>query len=199
MSQRSRRGVKKPVAKATYKILASSAFGHAEIGHTMASSPENLIGRTIWVTLYSLTNDPSQQHIKLLFQIVKVEGDTAYTVFKGHDLARDYLRSLVRRGASRVDGIFDVTTKDGYRMRVMVLAITLKRAQTSQEKAIRKIMGQTVEQKAQQLNFDELVQEIVLGKVASEVFNAARKIYPLRRVEVRKSKVLKLAAPLIAG
>jgi len=187
-----RRAAKKPVAKATYRILASSAFGFAEIGRTIASSPDKLIKRTIWVTLYTLTGDISQQHIKLLFQIVKVEGDTAYTVFKGHDLARDYLRSLVRRGTSRVDGIFDVVTKDGCRLRVMVLAVTLKRAKTSQERAIRKIMKEIVEQKAQQLNFDEFVQEMVLGKVASEVFNAARKIYPLRRVEVRKSKVLAL-------
>jgi len=198
MSQRARRGVKRPVAKATYKILASSAFGYAEIGQTIASTPDHLKGRTVWVSLYSLTNDPTQQHIKLLFQIVRVEGDTAYTVFKGHDLARDYLRSLVRRGSSRVDGIFDVYTKDGCKLRVMVLAITLKRAKTSQERAIRKIMAQVVEAKAQQLNFDEFVQEMVLGKVASEVFNAARKIYPLRRVEVRKSKVLELAPQIVA-
>ena len=59
-------------------------------------------------------------------------------------------------------------------------------------------MAQVVGAKAQQLNFDEFVQEMVLGKVASEVFNAARKIYPLRRVEVRKSKVLELAPRIVA-
>ncbi|PCN50355.1 30S ribosomal protein S3ae [Candidatus Geothermarchaeota archaeon ex4572_27] len=186
----SRRPARKPAPKATYRILASSAFGYTEVGRTIASSPDKLIRRTIWVTLYSLTGDISQQHIKLLFQIVRVEGDTCYTVFKGHDLARDYLRSLVRRGTSRVDGIFDVVTKDGYKLRVMVLAVTMKRAKTSQERAIRRIMREIVERKAQELNFDEFVQEMVLGKIASEVFNAARKIYPLRRVEVRKSKVL---------
>jgi len=198
MSQRSRRAVKKPVAKSYYKILAPSAFGFAEVGETFASTPEHLRGRTVWVSLYSLTGDPAQQYIKLLFQIVRVEGDKAYTIFKGHDIARDYLRSLVRRGSSRVDGIFDVDTRDGCRLRVMVLAITLKRAQTSQERAIRKVMMQVVKAKAQQLSFDEFVQEMVLGKVASEVFNAARKIYPLRRAEVRKSKVLELAPQIIA-
>lgn len=197
MSQRARRAVRKPAAKAYYKILAPSAFGFAEVGGTFASTPEHLKGRTVWVSLYSLTGDPAQQHIKLSFQIVRVEGDKALTVFKGHDIARDYLRSLVRRGTSRVDGIFDVYTKDGCKLRIMVLAITLKRAQTSQEKAIRKVMMQTVESKAQQLNFDEFIQEMVLGKVASETFNAARKIYPLRRVEVRKSKVLELAPQVV--
>ena len=195
MSQASR---KRPAAKATFKLLAPSAFGFSEIGQTIASTPDHLKGRTVWTSLYSLTNDPAQQHIKLLFQVVKVEGDTAYTVFKAHDLARDYLRSLVRRGSSKVDGIFDVYTKDGCKLRVMVLATTLKRAQTSQERALRKVMGQVVRDKAQQLDFDGFVQEMVLSKIASDIFNAAKKVYPLRKVEVRKSKVLELAPHVVS-
>ncbi|MCX8204310.1 MAG: 30S ribosomal protein S3ae [Candidatus Nezhaarchaeota archaeon] len=197
MSQRPRRAVKRPAAKAYYKILAPPAFGLTEVGETFASSPDKLIGRTVWVSLYSLTNYPAQQHIKLLFQVVKVEGNVAYTVFKGHDMARDYLRSLVRRGSSLVDSIFDVYTKDGCRLRVMVMAVTLKRTRNSQKRAIRKVVKQVVEGKAQQLNFDEYVQEMVLSKIASEVFNAAKKIYPLRKVEVRKSKTLELVPHLV--
>lgn len=199
MSQKPRRVVKKPIPKVYYKILAPSTFGFAEVGETFASSPDSLKGRTVWVSLYSLTNHPMQQHIKLLFQIIKVEDNVAYTVFKGHDMARDYLRSLVRRGSSLVDGIFDVYTKDECKLRVMVMAVTLKRARNSQKKAIRKVMKQIVESKAQQLNFNEYVQEMVLSKIASEVFNAAKKIYPLRKVEVRKSKTLELAPQLLAS
>jgi small subunit ribosomal protein S3Ae len=195
MSQASR---KRLAAKAVFKLLAPSAFGFTEIGQAIASAPDHLKGRTVWMSLYSLTNDPAQQHIKLLFQVVKVEGDTAYTVFKAHDLARDYLRSLVRRGSSKVDGIFDVYTKDGCKLRVMILATTLKRAQASQERALRKVMDQVVRSKAQQLDFDGFVQEMVLGKIASDIFNAAKKVYPLRKVEVRKSKVLELAPQVLS-
>ena len=53
-------------------------------------------------------------------------------------------------------------------------------------------MKEVIEAKAQQLTFDEFVQQAVLGKIASEIYNAARKIYPLRKVEVRKSKLLTL-------
>ncbi|MEM4700313.1 MAG: 30S ribosomal protein S3ae [Candidatus Nezhaarchaeales archaeon] len=199
MSQKSRRAVKKPVTKAYYKILAPSAFGFTEVGETFASSPDNLKGRTVWVSLYSLTNQFIHQHIKLLFQIVRVEDGVAYTIFKGHDMARDYLRSLIRRGSSLVDGIFDVYTKDECKLRLMIMAITLKRARESQKRAIRKIMRQIVEARAQQLGFNEYIQEIVLGKIASEVFNAAKKIYPLRKVEVRKSKTLELPPHLLTA
>lgn len=199
MSQKSRRAVKRPVTKVHYKILAPSAFGFAEVGGTFASSPDHLKGRTVWVPLYSLTNQFVHQHIKLLFQIVRVEDSVAYTVFKGHDMARDYLRSLIRRGSSLIDGIFDVYTKDGCKLRVMVMVVTLKRARNSQKKAIRKMMRQVVESKAQQLGFNEYVQEMVLGKTASEIFNVAKRIYPLRKVEVRKSKTLELSPQLLAA
>ncbi len=173
-------------------ILAPKYFGFAELGRTMASSLGKIIRRTLWTTLYSITNDFSHQHIKLCFQIVKAEGDKAYTIFKGHELARDYVRSLIRRGSSRVDSIFDVETKDGYRLRVFMLAVTVKRAKTSQKSAIRAIMRQVVEERALQLNFEDFVQELVLGKISSDAYNNAKKIYPLRKVEAMKSKLLQV-------
>ena len=89
-----------------------------------------------------------------------------------------------------MEGFFDVYTKDGARLRVAALALTLKRAKTSQERAIRKIMGQIIEARAKELTFDEFIQEAVLGKIASEIHNQAKKIYPLRRTEIMKIKVL---------
>ncbi len=176
--------------KKWFPVYASSAFGFAEIGEIPANTEKHLIGRTVEISLYQITGDISQIPIKLKFQIVKVINGKAYTQFKGFELARDYLRSLVRRGTTKVDGIFDVETKDGVKLRVAVMAITQHRVKTSQEKAIRKIAKEVVEKAASNLTFDEFVQEAVLGKIASEVYNKARKIYPLRKVEVRKIKVL---------
>jgi len=34
------------------------------------------------------------------------------------------------------------------------------------------------------------MQEVILGKLASDIYKNAKKIYPLRRVEVFKSEVL---------
>jgi len=176
--------------KRWFVVHAPPAFNMVEVANVPADTPEKLINRTLETTLYDLTGDISQLHIKLKFQIRYVKGNHAYTQFKGHELARDYIRSIVRRGSSKVDGHFTVETKDGARLRVTTLALTLKRAKTSQEKAIRKIMQEVVETSAKTLNFDEFIQEAVLGKIASEIYNRAKKIYPLRRAEVMKVKVL---------
>ncbi|MCD6096559.1 MAG: 30S ribosomal protein S3ae [Thermoprotei archaeon] len=176
--------------KRWFTVYAPPAFGLKEVATIPAFDAKQLINRTVEVTLYDLVGDISQLHIKLKFQIKHVEGDKAFTQFKGFELARDYIRSIVRRGSTKIEGFFNVETKDGAQLRVATLALTMKRCKTSQEKAIRKIMGEVVVSRASQLNFDEFIREAVLGKIASEIFNRARKIYPLRRAEVEKVKVL---------
>ncbi|MCD6484202.1 MAG: 30S ribosomal protein S3ae [Candidatus Odinarchaeota archaeon] len=177
-------------SKKWYTVYAPKYFGFAEIGETPASSPDKLIGRVIETTLYNLTNDFSQAHILLYFQIVDVKGEKAYTVFKGHTLLRDYLRSLIRRGTTYVDGIFKVTTKDNHVLRVYSSAFTRYRIKTSREKDIRKVMSEIIHNKAKELTFEQFVQEAVLGKIASEIYNKAKVIAPIRRCEIRKTKVL---------
>jgi len=177
-------------AKKWFTVYASHAFGFAELGVIPANSEKHLLGRVMEVSFYDITKDVSQLPIKLKFQIVKVDGDKAYTQFKGFELSGDYIRSLVRRGTTRIDAIVNVVTKDGVKMRVMAMTITMHRVKTSQEKAIRRIMTEVLLEKASQLTFDEYVQESVLGIIAQEIFNRAKKIYPLKKVEVRKIKVL---------
>ncbi len=186
----SRKAKDKWALKKWVRVLAPKAFGFAELGMIPANEPESTIGRTVEVSFYDITKDVSQLHIKLKFQIVKVEDSTAYTQLKLMELTRDYIRSLVRRGTSRIDAIIDVETKDGVKLRVMGMAVTVNRVKTSQKKAIRKIMFQIISEKANQLDFDTFVQQAVLGNIASEIEIHAKKIYPLKKAEIRKIKVL---------
>jgi small subunit ribosomal protein S3Ae len=132
------------------------------------------------------------------FQITEVDGKTAKTMFKGHEYSRDYLRSLVRRRTTKVDGLFGVTTKDGHSVRLAVSAFTLSRIRTSQEKIVRAIMNRIVKEKAAALTMDQFAQEMVLGKIASDIYNEAKKIAPLRHVGIRNSKVVTQPAQLKA-
>jgi small subunit ribosomal protein S3Ae len=150
------------------------------------------MGRIFETTLAAITGDFSQEYMKMYFQVDEIEGHTARTVFKGHEYLRDYLRSLVRRRSTKIDGFFRVHTTDGYRVKVVVTAMTQTRIKTSQEYAIRKIMQSIVEEKAANLTFDQLAHEMVLGKLASDVYNQAKNVTALRHVGVRKSELLAL-------
>jgi small subunit ribosomal protein S3Ae len=176
--------------KAWYMIVAPPYFGNVELGAVPAEEQEQLIGRVAEATLYDITGDFSHQYLKMFFQVNQIDGKTARTVFKGHEYSRDYLRSLVRRRTTKVDGLFNLTTKDGYKLRVAVSALTLSRIKTSQEKTIRQIMTKTINEKASALTLDQFVQEMVLGKIASDIYNEAKRVAPLRHVGIRKSKLV---------
>jgi len=179
--------------KEWYEVYTPPYFGGSKLADTLGDEPEKVVGRTLETTLSQITGDFSQDYLKLYFQVTKVEGDRADTVFKGHEYLRDYLRSLVRRRSTKIDGIFNVSTKDNYKLRVTIVALTQKRVKTSQEKSIRKIMSDVLKQKALELTFEQIVHEMVLGKLASDIYNEARKVAALRHMGVRKSKLL--AAP----
>lgn len=181
--------------KEWYTVIAPPVFGETVLGTTPTDDPLKLIGRVIETTLYDLTGDFTLLHVRLYFQIIKVVGKKCITRFKGHELARDYVKSLIRRRSSKVQGIFDVKTKDGYELRITAMALTSYRAKTSQKKAIRKIMQNIITKRASEMTLDELIQAMVFGKLSTEIFNEAKKIYPLRKVEIAKSKLLKIPTP----
>lgn len=176
-------------AKQWYNLVAPEMFGKANIGETVADVPEKLIGRIIEVTLGELTNDLSKQNIKLLLKVDSVGGDSAYTKFAGHQLTQDYLRSLVKRQTSNVETNISVSTKDGYMIRVKPSCYTIKRARANQVKAIRSIMNNVIISRAKEMDMEQFVQEVVTGKLSASIYHDVKPIYPLRRVEVRKTEI----------
>lgn len=173
-----------------YTIKTPISFEDKEIGETPARDSDLLIGRGVEVTMRELTGDFSKQYIKLRFEIDNVAGDVANTKFTGHKTTTDYVRSMIRRGTSRIDTSVIVKTKDDRRIKLHVLAVTTRRAKSSQQKYMREVITGLLKEAAAEKTFDDLVKSAVNGKLASEVYHTAKKIYPLKRVEIIKSKVL---------
>ena len=172
--------------KRWYTVLAPEEFDRAELGETTADDPEQVYGRTIETTLGDLNEDASENSTKLTFKINDVGSDSAYTEFIEHSLTRDYLRSLVRRGSSKIESFVTVLTTDDYRVQVQPVAFTTKKADHSQERAIRKRMTEIVEEAAAERSFADLVDSVVEGRLSSAIYSEAKTIYPLRRVEIQK-------------
>ncbi|MEM4289087.1 MAG: 30S ribosomal protein S3ae [Nitrososphaerota archaeon] len=182
-------------AKSEYTIMTPSYFAERTIGVTLSDDPSKLLNRTVKVSLYTLTDDPTKQYILVKFQIVKVDGNIAETIFYGHEYDREFLRSLVRRGTSRIDGFYNVETKDGYKLRVQCTVFTHNRVRSGKKTSIRHIMEEVVETSAKSLELGQFAQEMVLGKTASDIYNSVKKILLPRHVGVVKSKVLAKPQP----
>jgi small subunit ribosomal protein S3Ae len=190
LARRSQRKAESRKVKQWYKVISPEMFGRNPVGETIANDPNRIIGRVIETTLGDLTNNFSKQNTKLRFRVDRVAGDSAYTRFLGHEMTTDYIRSLVKRRTSRIDSIIDVTTTDGYQVRVKPSCFTVKRARANQVKSIRELSRQVVLTKAVGLDLNQLIQEVVLGKLSLDIYKEAKTVYPLRRVEVRKTEIM---------
>jgi len=176
-------------AKAWYRVHVPEVFGKTYIGDTISSDPATVMGRIMQTSLGEIIQDYTKQHIKIRVKVNRVAGDAAYTEFAGHELTRDYMRSLIKRRTSRVDAIIPVVTKEGTHLRITITCLTLSRANMSQVHAIRGALLQFLAAYAAQREMSAFVKDMVSGEVSKELFKLVKPIYPVRRVEIIKSKV----------
>ncbi|KYK28921.1 ribosomal protein S3AE [Thermoplasmatales archaeon SG8-52-1] len=177
-------------AKSWYNVLAPPAFESVTVADTLADSPDSLINRVTGVSLQDLTNDFRKSHITLFFKINKVEENNAYTQFVGHTLTSDYLRRMIRRRRSKIEGVYDVTTRDGAVCRVKPFATTDKRIQNSQRKVVRDAMKKTIEDSAKTHTLSEFIRDVLDGKIGSDIYKNCKKLYPVKRIEINKTQVI---------
>ncbi|MHB8634244.1 MAG: 30S ribosomal protein S3ae [Thermoplasmatota archaeon] len=177
-------------SKQWFKITAPAAFNSALLAETLADESDKLMSRTIETTLSDLTGDMKQMHIKLIFQVNEIVDNQARTQFVGHTMTSDYLRRLTRRGNSKIPAVFDIQTKDGNRVRVKPFAISERRSQTTQAQEIRRIMHRMLEESAQRNTLSGFLHDILIGDLNNRMFKEARKIHPVRRIELAKTEIL---------
>lgn len=175
-------------------VHAPESFNVIPIAYVPITSDENAIGRVLEVTLYDiLKGDPSQHQYKMYFQINKVDGDKASTIFKRFEYSKEFLRSLVRRGSSKINFIIDIKTKDGYIFRVKVIALTHRQLNTSRKHALRLIIKDVINNTVPQMTVEQFVQATCYSKINSDIMAAIKKIIRVRHVGLEKVKLIRTA------
>ncbi|MEX0639599.1 MAG: 30S ribosomal protein S3ae [Nitrosopumilaceae archaeon] len=180
-------------------VYAPDSFNNVPIAYIPITDDENAKGRVIEVTLFDiLKGDPSQHQYKMYFQINKVEGEKATTIFKRYEYAKEFLRSLIRRGSSRITFMLEVKTKDGYIFRIKVIALTHRKLNTSRKHAFRLIAKDVMEKTIPQMTIDQFVQATCYGKINSDIMAATKKVIRMRHVGLEKVKLVRTAEAEIA-
>jgi small subunit ribosomal protein S3Ae len=129
----------------------------------------------------------------MYFQIDKVDGDKASTIFKRFEYSKEFLRSLVRRGSSKINFIIDIKTKDGYIFRVKVIALTHRQLNTSRKHALRLIAKDVINKTVPDMTVDQFVQATCYSKINSDIMAAFKKVIRVRHVGLEKVKLIRTA------
>ena len=173
------------------------------------TDPTQIKGRTIENTLHDMMKgNPDQsmdQHqIKIFIQIDRITDGAATTIFKGHEYAKEFLRSLIRRGSSMVTFIHDYTTLDGHTFRVAMITFTQRRVNSSKKHEIRLIAQKILAERIPQMTIDQFIQEITWSKgedipretnskLGANILNEIKKITAIRHVGIKKTKLISTA------
>lgn len=175
--------------KKRYEVVAPDIFNSTLIGPIFAKEAKDLEGRVVETALSKLVNS-NQHHIKVDLLVVGTQGFNALTAVKSVELSRAYVSSQTSPGANIIEHVFEAETQDGKKVRFKTLMFTRGKVHTEQRKALRKLAEDTIKQACTRLDYDHLVQEVVFGKLGSQIFNRGKKIVPLGRVEIRKLELL---------
>ena len=177
-------------SKKWFNVQAPPAFDNVTIAETLSSDKDSLMGRVTEVSMQELTNDFRKSHLLLYFKINNIEDNKAHTHYVGHTLTSDYLRRMIRRRKSKIEGVYDVETKDGAQLRVKPLATTEKRIQNSQKRIIRESMKSTIMKTASANTLNEFISNVIEGKIGSEIYKNCKQIYPVKRIEIYKTELI---------
>ena len=180
-------------------VFAPESFNNIPIAYVPITSDKTAVGRVVEATLFDiLKGDPSQHQYKLFFQINKVTEEKATTVFKRYEYAKEFLRSLIRRGSSRINFVIDTKTKDGYVFRIKILTLSHRELNTSRKHALRLEAKKQIERIVPQMTIDEFVQAACYGKINSDIMAATKKIIRVRHVGLEKVKLLRTSEEEVA-
>ncbi len=176
------------------------------VNYVPITEAEQAKGRVIENTLHDMMKgNPDQsmdQHqIKVFIQVENITDGTANTRFKGHEYAKEFQRSLVRRGSSMVTFVQDYTTQDGYKFRVAFIAFTQRRVNASKKHELRMIAHRILSEKIPQMTVEEFVRQVTGSKsgsvpretnsvIGAAIYEEARKIAIVRHIGIKKTKLI---------
>lgn len=190
---------KKTKAKEWFTVIAPKIFNEREIGRTMAGDSGMLVGRRVAVSLIELTDNFDKFYMKFIFKVNKIEGNKAFADFDGSECMRDYISRMVIRRIRRIDTVQDLSTKDGVKIRVKGLAIIPRRIKNSIQIKVRNNIKENLKKEVETATLEEFVGKIISDETKARILAEARRIYPVRNFEIRKTEIITSAKAITSA
>jgi len=126
--------------KVWYDVKAPAPFSVTQVCKTIVNKTvgtryedDNLRGRVFETSCGDLMNDEGTGHQMIKLKVEDVKGKVGYTSFFGMRFTSDKLRSLVKKWHSQITAKTEVTTNDGYTLRVFSVGYTKRRQRQKKE------------------------------------------------------------------
>lgn len=171
--------------KKLYSIVAPEFLGGKPVAETFSLKDKDVIGRVVVLPLSEFTGNYKDFKVKIKLRVTEIKGADAHTEYAGQELLRDQILRTIRRWSSRIDSVDDVKLSDSSNFRVKSLTVSARRVNTAIKGEIRHSVSSFIKEYLATKTTDQMVEDVNSSKLQKTVEGKARKIYPVRNVEIR--------------
>jgi small subunit ribosomal protein S3Ae len=178
-------------SKKWYSVKAPALFEHKELCEVVSADPKKLKDRIITKSLMELGVGGSSQiamFTTLKFRIDDVSDAGVNTRLIGHLVSPSFIKTFARRGKSLIHEVVDGKTKDGEDLRIKIIAVTGANVSQNTRRNLREALREEASKAIVEKDFNDVIQDVIFGRVSSKLYSRCKQITKMRRVEVRKSE-----------
>lgn len=190
-----KKGKDKWKEKSWYTILLPDFFGSKEIGSSPAMGPDSMVGRKIEVPVSDVTGNFKKGTSRLILKVKSCEGTNCRTELVGHYVSDDSIRRMVRRRKERIDSYVRATTVDNYSIVIKVVIVADQKLTSARRADLRLSVERFLTEKISKMSLGDAAIFLVGDEIYNEIQNSVKNIYPVKKVEIRKSEISLLNAP----
>jgi len=184
-----KKNVKLGKKKKWFDIALPSSLKGEVFSQGFAETPEELIKRTMVVSLGDAINAPSKKHINLKLVITSVKTSIAQTDIKSLEVNPSFLLRKSRRN-SKVTAQVVGQTSDGFKLDVRLCAITNGHCISTAKREMRNILAQYLTKVIKESRKDAIISNLLTNTIQANIKKDIHKIFPIRSIELEKIKVL---------
>ncbi|MDD2678465.1 MAG: hypothetical protein PHG04_03900 [Candidatus Nanoarchaeia archaeon] len=152
-------------------------------------APEDLIGRTINVSLGDAISSPMKKHINLKLKITSVKTSIAQTEVKALEVNSAYLLRKSKKN-SKVSAKASGSSSDGFKIDASFCVITYGHCISTAKSIMRKTLKDYLLKTIKESKKDALIVGAINNSIALNVKKSLHKIFPVKSVELEKLKIL---------
>ena len=171
--------------KKLYSIIAPDFLGGKPVAETFSLKDKDVVGRVVVLPFSEFTGNYKDFKVKIKLRVTEIKGNEAHTEYAGQELLRDQVLRTIRRWSSRIDSVDDVKLSDSSTFRVKSLTVSARRVNTAIKGEIRHSVSSFIKEYLATKTTDQMVEDVNTSKLQSTVEGKARKVYPVRNVEIR--------------
>ncbi len=182
-------------SKKWFNVYTPKLLGEKLIGEIPAADEKAVIGRRIKVSLAWITQNPAHSFMNVGLKVEKAEGNAVHTSIDFLESNFSYLRSLVRRHTTAIYTYDKLVDKNSKPFVAKLLVVTASKIERPKETSIRKTISEYLKGRASSSNVEDLVGEIMEGKLQAEATSKISKIAKVNKLEVKR---IELSAASVA-